>query len=40
MGELVGYYLFRDDYVRLKMLSFMIHKDAVSEILLEFEETK
>jgi bleomycin hydrolase len=40
MGEFVGYYLFRDDYVRLKMLSFMIHKDAVSEILLEFEKTE
>lgn len=40
MGELVGYYLFRDDYVKLKMLSFIIHKDAVSEILLEFAETE
>jgi hypothetical protein len=25
--------MYRDDYVRLKMLTLMIHKDAVAEIL-------
>jgi bleomycin hydrolase len=28
-----GYYFFSDDYVKLKMMEFMVHKDAVQEIL-------
>jgi bleomycin hydrolase len=28
-----GYYFYREDYVKLKMLDFMIHKDAVKELL-------
>ena len=28
-----GYYFYRDDYVRLKMLTFMVHKDAVKTLL-------
>lgn len=32
-GKLKGYFMFRDDYVRLKMLNFMVHKDAVSDLL-------
>jgi bleomycin hydrolase len=28
-----GYYFFREDYVKLKMLSFTVHKDAVKELL-------
>lgn len=32
-----GYYFYRDDYMRLKMLTFMVHKDAVRELLGHFE---
>jgi bleomycin hydrolase len=32
-----GYYFFSEDYVKLKMMDFMVHKDAVKEIL---EKTK
>lgn len=28
-----GYYVFHEDYVKLKMLSLMMHKDAVKELL-------
>ncbi len=28
-----GYLFYRDDYVKLKMLSFMVHKDAVKSLL-------
>jgi bleomycin hydrolase len=28
-GKLIGYFFFRDDYLRLKMLTFMVHKDAM-----------
>jgi bleomycin hydrolase len=28
-----GYYFFSEDYVKLKMMEFMVHKDAVKEIL-------
>jgi bleomycin hydrolase len=38
-GEFKGYTFFRDDYVKLKMLTFMVHKDAASEVLAEFEPT-
>lgn len=33
---LPGYYFYRDDYIRLKMLTFMVHKDAVGELLARF----
>jgi bleomycin hydrolase len=32
-----GYYFFREDYVKLKMMDFTIHKDAVKDILLKFK---
>jgi len=32
-GEYPGYYFFSGDYVRLKMLAFMVHKDGVKELL-------
>jgi len=32
-GEHEGYYFYRDDYVRLKMLTITVHKDAIPEIL-------
>lgn len=28
-----GYYFFSEDYVKLKMMDFMVHKDAVKEVL-------
>jgi bleomycin hydrolase len=28
-----GYYFFSDDYVKLKMMDFMVHKDAVKDLL-------
>jgi bleomycin hydrolase len=31
-----GYYFFSEDYVKLKMMDFMVHKDAVKELLTEF----
>ncbi len=39
-GEFKGYYFFRDDYIKLKMLTFMVHKDAVAEVLVEFEKSE
>lgn len=30
-----GYYFFSEDYVKLKMMDFMVHKDAVKELLLK-----
>jgi len=32
-GKFKGFYMYRDDYVRLKMLTFTVHRDAVKEIL-------
>ena len=32
-----GYYFFSEDYVRLKMMDFMVHKDAVKELLGKFK---
>ncbi|MGQ8338295.1 C1 family peptidase [Sunxiuqinia sp. A32] len=32
-----GYYFFSEDYVKLKMMGFTIHKDAVKDILKKFE---
>jgi len=32
-GQLKGYYFFRDDWIRLKMLTFIVHKDAVKDLL-------
>ncbi len=31
-----GYYFFSEDYVKLKMMDFMVHKDAVKEVLTRF----
>ncbi|MGQ9853995.1 MAG: C1 family peptidase [Candidatus Oleimicrobiaceae bacterium] len=35
-GEHKGYFFFRDDYVRMKVLVFMVHKDAIPELLAKF----
>jgi bleomycin hydrolase len=32
-----GYYFFSDDYVKLKMMDFMVHKDAVKDLLEKFK---
>jgi bleomycin hydrolase len=31
-----GYYFFSSDYIKLKMMGFTVHKDAVKEILEKF----
>jgi len=36
-AEEFGYYFFSEDYVKLKMMGFMVHKDAVKEILEKFD---
>jgi len=35
-GAFPGYYFYHEDYIKLKMMSFTIHKDAVEEILSKF----
>lgn len=35
-GKFEGYYFYRDDYIRLKMLTYTVHKDAVQGILTKF----
>lgn len=37
-GKHQGYYFFRADYVRLKMLTFLVHKDAVKDLLAKAEK--
>jgi len=32
-----GYYFFREDYVKLKMMTFMVHKDMMKEYLPKFK---
>jgi len=36
LGQFKGYFFYRDDYVRLKMLTFLVHKDAVAGLLSKF----
>jgi bleomycin hydrolase len=35
-GKVKGYFFYQDDYVRLKCLMFMVHKDAVKDVLEKF----
>ncbi len=35
-GKFKGYYMYREDYIKLKMMDFMVHKDAVKDILSKF----
>lgn len=37
-GQYHGYYMFRGDFVKLKMRTFMVHKDMVKNILKKFED--
>ena len=39
-GQYKGYYFMRDDYVRLKVLAYTVHKDAIKKILSRFERKK
>jgi len=32
-GNLKGYYIFRDDYVKLKMLTVLVHRDGVAKLM-------
>ncbi len=36
-GKHQGYYFVRDDYVRLKVLTITVHRDAVADLLKKFE---
>ncbi len=36
-GKNAGYYFYREDYVKLKMIDFMVHKDAVKDLLKKFK---
>lgn len=36
-GKHKGYFFFRDDYIKLKMLYFMVHKDIVQFLLPKFQ---
>ncbi|MBT8386734.1 MAG: C1 family peptidase, partial [Ignavibacteria bacterium] len=33
-----GYYFYHEDYVKLKIMDFMVHKDAVENLLKKFQE--
>lgn len=33
-----GYYFYQEDYVKLKMLGFMAHKDAIADLLSKFKK--
>ena len=33
-----GFYFYQEDYVKLKMMDFMVHKDAVKDLLNKFKE--
>lgn len=37
-NEHPGYYFFHEDYVKLKVLGFMVHKEAVKELLAKVKE--
>jgi bleomycin hydrolase len=36
-GQFKGYYFYRDDYIKLKMLTIIVHKDAVKAVVGRFE---
>jgi bleomycin hydrolase len=37
-GKFKGYYFYRHDYLKLKMLTFMVHREAVADLLAKFSE--
>lgn len=36
-GPHPGYYFYHEDYIKLKMMSFIVHKDAVKDLLRNFD---
>lgn len=36
-GQFWGYMFYRDDYVKLKMLSYIVHEDAMKDVLAKFK---
>ncbi len=39
-GKFKGYYFYRGDYIKLKMLTFIVHKDAVEAMIKDFAPKK
>ncbi len=37
-GNLKGYYIFRDDYVKLKMLTALVHRDGVAKLMEKYDK--
>lgn len=37
LGQFKGYFFYREDYVKLKMLTFLVHRDAVAGLLTKFQ---
>ena len=37
-GKNKGYYFYNEDYVKLKIMDFMVHKDAVKDLLAKFKD--
>lgn len=37
-GKNKGYYFYNEDYIKLKIMDFMVHKEMVEDILKKFEE--
>jgi bleomycin hydrolase len=33
-----GYYFFHEDYIKLKMMDFMVHKDMLKEYMSKFKK--
>lgn len=38
VGPIKGYFFYRDDYIKLKALAFLIHREAVASWLAKFQE--
>jgi bleomycin hydrolase len=36
-GKAIGYYYYHEDYIKLKMMTFSVHKDAVKDLLNRFK---
>jgi bleomycin hydrolase len=37
-GKFEGYFFFRDDYMRLKIIAFLVHRDALGSLLERFDK--
>ncbi len=38
IGPIKGYFFYREDYIRLKALAFLVHREAVTPWLAKFKE--